>query len=214
MISLDQLKAIMPRAGRQAELCLGPLNEAMAEREIDTAARIAPFLANVAHESGELRRFRENMNYRADRLLVVFKNHFDAESAKAYAGNPVAIANRVYANRNGNGDEQSGDGWKYIARGGIGITFYDNYRKVSFGLYGDGDILLARPELLEEPIGAMRSAAFFWWSNGLNHIADCPDSFDTVCDVINRGRKTARIGDANGYAERLAYFDRAKKVLA
>lgn len=181
MITREQLIAIMPSADVRADRWLGPLNEAMAEFGIDTQRRVAAFLAQIAHESGQLRYTKE------------------ISSGAAYDTGRLAV-------RLGNTPEADGDGQRYKGRGLIQITGVFNYRRCSNALYGDSSILLTRPELLEETIPAARSAAWFWWSNGLNVVADCPNSFQTITMRIN--------GGLNGYAERLAFFERAKKAIA
>lgn len=182
MITLEQMKKIIPHAGRKVGVFFGPLTEAMAEFGIDTPARQAAFLAQVAHESGSLRYVRE------------------------------IASGRAYEGRVDLGNTQPGDGARFRGRGLIQITGRANYRACSIALFGD-DRLLDRPELLEQPVPACRSAAWFWREHNLNRWADAGD-FDGASDVINRGRKTAKIGDANGYADRLAFYERAKEVLS
>jgi putative chitinase len=182
MITLEQMKKVIPYAGRKVGVFLGPLNEAMAEFGIDTPARQAAFLAQIAHESGSLRYVRE------------------IASGRAYEGRAAL------------GNTRPGDGVRFKGRGLIQITGRANYRSCSIALYGD-ERLLDMPELLEEIGPACRSAAWFWREHNLNTWADAGD-FDGASDVINRGRKTAKIGDANGYADRLAHYERAKEVLS
>lgn len=180
MITLSQLKAIMPLAGARADAFLEPINAAMTEFHIDTVRRVQAFLAQIAHESGQL--------------------HYTRELASGAAYDTGRLAERL-----GNTPEADGDGQRYKGRGLIQITGYDNYRKCSIALYGNPQTLLDQPELLESPAAACRSAAWFWWSNGLNVTADIPNSFQTITKRIN--------GGLNGYAERLAFFERAKKVI-
>lgn len=182
MLTLTLLKKIIPYAGVRADAFLGPLNAAMDEFGIDTPARQAAFIAQIAHESGSLRYVRE------------------IASGEAYEG------------RRDLGNTEPGDGVRYKGRGLIQITGRANYRACSLALFGD-ERLLASPQLLEESGNACRSAAWFWKTHGLNKWADAGD-FDGVSDVINRGRKTAKEGDANGYEDRLAYYERAQSVLA
>lgn len=175
MITLDQLKKIVPYAGPRAGIFLVPLNDAMDEFGIDTPARQAAFLAQVAHESGSLRYVRE------------------IADGKAYEG------------RADLGNIQPGDGPRFKGRGLIQITGRANYRACSKALYGDDETLQLHPELLEDVVPACRSAAWFWWAHGMNTIADAGD-FRKITRVIN--------GGFNGYQERLAYYERAKEVLA
>lgn len=181
MITESQLIEIMPHARKRAALWLEPLNVAMTEFGIDTSRRVAAFLAQIAHESAELRYVRE------------------LASGEAYdTGRP--------AERLGNTLDADGDGQRFKGRGLIQITGRYNYRQCSMALFGDSQILLDEPELLEEPNNAARSAAWYWWVRGLNVTADCPNSFQTITRVIN--------GGLNGYAERVAYFEQAKRVLS
>lgn len=175
MITLDQLKKIIPYAGPRASVFLLPLTGAMTEFGIDTPARQAAFLAQVAHESGSLRYVRE-----------------------------IADGN-AYEGRADLGNTLCGDGPRFKGRGLIQITGRANYCVCSKALYGDNGTLQLHPELLEDVVPASRSAAWFWWSHGLNSIADLGD-FRKITRVINGGFK--------GYDERLANFQRAQAVLA
>lgn len=160
-VTLDQLKMIMPYAGKRAEVFLDPLNRAMAEFEINRPLRQAAFLAQVAHESGSLRYVRE------------------LASGEAYDTGRLA-------ERLGNTPEDDDDGERYRGRGLIQITGTDNYRACSVALFGDGQHLLDHPELLEQPDLAARSAAWFWWSRKLNVYADVQD-FRAITRKINGG---------------------------
>ena len=160
------------------------LVSAMEEFEIDTPGRIAAFLAQVAHESGNFRAVHENLNYKAEGLTKIFHKYFpDMETAEDYAHQPEKIANRVYSNRMGNGDEASGDGWRYCGRGLIQLTGKDNYSACGAELEVD---LHENPGYLETPEGAARSAAWFWWSRDLNALADEKD-IKAITKKINGG---------------------------
>lgn len=147
--------------------------------EINVPLRIAHFMAQIEHESG-LKPISENLNYSAKRLLEIFKSDFDTNRDKWLSpkekekvlfliGSPERIANFVYANQNGNGSEESGEGWKYRGRGFIQITGKENY----FRLANDTDIdCLKNPDLLLEEANAMISALWFWDLKGLNLLAD------------------------------------------
>jgi len=139
---------------------------------VNTPLRIAHFMAQIEHESG-LKPISENLNYSAERLLVIFPKYFISnEDANRYARNPQKIANRVYANRMSNGSETSGMGWKYRGRGFIQITGYSNY----FMLSKDTRInFLDNPDLLLEEANSMISALWFWNKNKLNELADKND---------------------------------------
>lgn len=160
------------------------IETAMAEFGIDTPARQAAFLAQIGHESGGL--------------------HWSTE-----IWGPTPAQTR-YEGRKDLGNTQAGDGYKFKGRGLIQITGRANYQSAGDALGVD---LVTRPELLAEPELAARSSAWFWQSHGLNAFADAGD-FDGVSDLINRGHKTERIGDTNGYADRLALYTAAKEVLA
>ena len=161
---------------------------------ITTKLRKAHFLAQVAHESSCFERIEENLNYSATALVKIFPSRFTKEDSLIYQRKPEMIANKAYANRYGNGDEQSGDGWKYRGRGGIQITFKDNYKELSTDWNID---VLSDPDMLLLPDYAVRSACWFWWTKGLNRIADA----GTVKDV------TKKINPALvGLKERQNYF--------
>lgn len=179
------------------------LAAAMDAFAINTPARRAAFLAQVAHESGLFTRRSENLNYRADRLRVVFPRYFptDALAAK-YAGRPELIGARVYANRLGNLGEDSGDGYRYRGRGFIQVTGKTNYAACGKAL---GIDLVKQPEQLEAIPLAAKSAAWFWSANGCNELADA-GRFSDITRRINGGQI--------GADERLALFRKAQGVLA
>jgi len=153
---------------------------------IDTMLRQRHFLAQLLHESDGFLAVRENLNYSADSLLKTFPKYFSSkEEAEKYAKKPEQIANKVYANRLGNGKEASGDGWRYIGRGLIQISGKDNYSKLSRALFGD-ERLLSIPEILETPYYAVESACYFWQMNDLNKFAD-DDDIVAVTKRINGG---------------------------
>jgi putative chitinase len=172
------------------------LNMTMLKYDINTPQRQAMFLSQLAHESGNFRHVVENLNYSAAGLQKVFKKYFPTEAeAQAYARQPEKIANRVYANRMGNGDEASGEGWKYRGRGLIQLTGKNNY--ASFSLSADNNALL-EPDLVAEPELAAVSAGWFWNTNRLNQLADTGD-VRAVTRRIN--------GGFNGLADREAKYN-------
>ena len=206
----DQLLTILPNARQQAGIFLAPLIAAMAEFGITTPARQAAFIATLGHETGQLATLVENFNYGAPGLMATWPGRFPTLAiANAYARQPERIANKVYALREGNGDEKSGDGWRYRGAGGIQLTFANNQLACAAALGIASDQIGA---WLRTPLGACRSAGWFWQRNDINRWADAGD-FDGVSDVVNRGRKTAAIGDAIGYADRLALYTVAARVL-
>lgn len=204
LIESGEILAIMPNAGKRIPAFLHPLNDAMQEWSITSGERMAMFLAQAAHESGELGRMRENMNYSAERLLQVFPKYFTTEEAKDYERQPERIASRVYADRMGNGDEASGDGWRFRAAGIFGITGRDNYSVLS-SFYGVD--FVADPELVATPEWACRSAGHYWALRKLSVLADHNDeeSFREVTKRIN--------GGYIGLQDRLKYWRRACGIL-
>jgi putative chitinase len=162
-ITENNLIDIMPNARSQAGVFFYGLKSAMARRHIDSLKRVAAFLAQVGHESGQLRYVRELGN-----------NQYLSK----YDTGTLAL-------RLGNTPEADGDGQKYRGRGLIQITGCSNYRQCSLGLFGD-ERLLSLPELLEQPQWAAESAAWFWEQNGLNELAD-RDQFNTITRRINGG---------------------------
>lgn len=185
-LTLDQLRAIMPQAGARAGIFLTPLNAAMDEFGIDTPARQAAFLAQVAHESGQLRYVREIASGAA----------YDGRED---LGNTRAEAIRIAA------EHGSTPGRWWRGHGLIQITGYDNHRACSVALYEDADYLLHHPQALEVPAPAARSAAWFWLAHHLNDPADRGD-FMRITRIIN--------GGTNGLQERVEFYERAQKVLA
>lgn len=205
MITTEQLTAIAPHAGSHAGQFVDPLNAALDRFRINVVARQAAFIANLAHESASFTRLEENLNYSWQALRRTWPSRFTTdEMAQTYHRDPEKIASFVYANRYGNRDASSGDGWRYRGRGLIQITFHDNYADCSTGLFSYPSKLLTEPELLLDPVYACTSAAWFWQSRGLNELADAGD-LRAITKRIN--------GGYNGYAERLAFYQKAQEVL-
>ena len=183
----------------------------LAKFGIDTHLELAHFLSQVDHESAGFKAKVENLNYSDAGLLKTFGKYFTATTAKQYARKPQNIANRVYANRMGNGDEKSGEGWKYRGRGYIQLTGKNNYSALNSYLKSIGlaDNVLASPDLVETKYPLL-SAAYWWMVNGLNQIADDGEAESVVKAVTKRVN-----GGLNGYAHRLEmfkyYFDLLKK---
>lgn len=157
--------------------------------KINTSVRMAHFLSQCAHESSGFKALSENLNYSAAGLMSVFRKYFDAESAKQYARQPERIANRVYANRMGNGDEESGDGWRYRGRGVIQLTGKNNYKAFAGHIRSD---VVANPDTVSKKY-ALDSAAWWWSSNRMNAVADKGD----VVAVTKRVN-----GGTNGLSDR------------
>lgn len=176
---------------------LDALVPAMLLEGIDTPMRIAHFLAQVLHESGRLSVVQENLNYSAERLLRVFPRHFrDIEQARAYAHQPERIANRVYGGRMGNGNEASGDGYRYRGRGFIQLTGKHNYQ--GFADWSEEDVV-ANPDLVSGELAAL-SAVYFWTTRKLNAMADV-DDLTAITRRVN--------GGLNGLEDRVQLLDQA-----
>jgi putative chitinase len=168
--------------------------------DINTPQRISMFLAQIGHESGGLTKLHENLNYKAARLTQIFPKYFKDVDPDDYASNPEAIANRVYCSRMGNGDEHSGDGYRFRGRGAIQLTGRSNYTACGTDLEVD---LIENPDWLETPEGAIMSAAWFWDQRDLNDYADKGDVL-TVTKKIN--------GGTIGLDERKELYEEALKI--
>lgn len=201
LITREQLAASLYKATpANIDAYLGPINAACAEFNINTPKRIASFLAQIAHETGCLKGVEENLNYSRERLEQIFPKYFPDGLAELYAGIPAKIGSRVYANRMGNGDEGSGDGYTFRGRGLFQLTGKSNYK--SCGAYIGVD-LVNYPALLCRPDVAAKSAAWFWNERQLSKAADVED-FKTITKKIN--------GGYNGYADRVKYWLKARKA--
>jgi putative chitinase len=153
---------------------------------ITTPARVAGFVAQCQHESGDFIWLSENLNYGAKGLRNLFGKYFPNDDlARQYERKPQMIANRIYANRMGNGNEQSNDGWHYRGRGILQITGRSNYTQCSRDLFSD-DTLAHNPDLLRTPEYAIISACWFWYKNVLNPICDQGDIV-LLSKLINGG---------------------------
>jgi len=178
------------------------LREILPDYEIDTPVRVASFLGQTAHESGGYRALRENLNYSATGLNGIFKKYFPTvESAKPYERQPEKIANKIYANRMGNGPETSGDGFKHRGRGLIQLTGKSNYQAFADSL----EISLEEAiEFLETYEGAVQSACWFWETNNLNKWADAHD-WVKMTKIIN--------GGTIGLEDRIKHIEHAMHIL-
>jgi putative chitinase len=184
-----------------------PLQAACDKYQINTPLRAAAFLATYGIESARLTALTENLNYSAEGLLATFPKYFTAEQAQEYAHKPPMIANRAYANRNGNGDEASGDGWLFRGRA-MGITGRRNYLLCGIGIELD---LTTTPSLLEQPSDAAMASAWWWSNRNLNALADA-GNFLGVSRAVNLGSAASK-AMPNGYSERLALYTAAKQAL-
>lgn len=178
------------------------LNIILPKYNISTVDQIAAFLAQCGHESLDFTHLKENLNYSADALQRVWHSRFPTpEIAAQYARNPERIANKVYANRMGNGDEASGDGWKYHGRGAIQLTGHDNYAAFAAAIYVSMDGVI---QYLETLRGAVESACWYWTSHNLNDLA-------TKDDIVGLTKKIN--GGIIGLDDRTARFERCLAAL-
>lgn len=212
MITSSILQSIcVTTAGRIACLRYLPfLIKHMPDYGIDTPARVAAFIAQIAHESSDFTRIEENLNYSAKGLADTWPSRFKLASgfpnplASALAKQPEAIANHVYANRMGNGPVESGDGWRYRGRGLKQITGKDNYRQCGEALNLD---LVTQPDLLLNHDSAVESACWFWRARNLSPLADA-GNFLQVTKNINGGTIGHGRLDDDRPADRVDYYAR------
>lgn len=189
--------------GRSASGFAVMINASIATYHIKTKADLCAFIANVLHESDGFTKLRENMNYKAPRLLEVFPKYFKTlQSAQnAVNGGQVKIANIVYGGRMGNSKDND-DGFNYRGGGPIHLTGRDNYRLCSVGI-GAGNALLDNPELIIKPEYATKSALWFWSRNSCSREAN-QGNFERACVIVNGGK--------NGLNERIALFKKAWSI--
>ncbi|MDQ0463052.1 putative chitinase [Caulobacter ginsengisoli] len=200
-IDAASLKAFSPACDAAG---LAPAFQAACDaRQINTARRITHFLGQIYVESGGFTRLVENLNYKAARLVQVWPSRFpNIAAATPFAGNPEALANKVYGGRMGN--TAPGDGWKYRGRGFIQLTGKSNYTAASTW---SGLDLVGNPDQAAAETGAAQIAAAFWANNGLNAIADGADETAAI------KAETLKInGGLNGLAERTAAITKAKGI--
>jgi putative chitinase len=176
MITAEQFHHLFPRA-QDPESWAASMQEVFPTYEINTPHRVAAFLAQCGHESGGWTVFEENLNYSAQGLNGIFKKYFPTlESAQPYARKPEMIANKIYANRMGNGGPGTGDGYKYRGRGPIQLTGKDNYRAFAKEMFDDWENLFENPDwVTADRDFALMSAIWFWNKNKLNVQADSGD---------------------------------------
>jgi len=205
MIDANQLKVIMPKC--PIGIC-DALARKLPDFEVNTRQRIAAFISQVAHESNEYSILQENLFYHsADRLMQVWPRIFHSvDTAKPYTENPAGLANFVYANRNGNGNEASGDGWNYRGRFGIQRTGRNNYQRF---MDATGINVIDHPELLLVPEYGVMSDLLFWKDNNLNNYAD---DVLAVSRGVNLGNPNSK-AIPNGMSSREAYYHKTLAVL-
>jgi len=179
------------------------LSSVLPTYEIDSPQRVAAFIAQCTHESGGFKRLKENLNYKAESLRRVFPKYFTSDAlAQEYAHKQEQIANRVYGGRMGNGDESSGDGYRYCGRGLIQLTGRNNYTKFAESIGMSAEEV---PALLETFEGAVKSACWFWKTNNLNQYADAGDIL-TMTKRIN--------GGTIGLEDRIKHYNHALEVFS
>lgn len=200
-ITQDQLQRALGLSSKVSATWIDPLNATLERFQIEEPLHIAAFLAQIGHESALLSAVQENLNYSASGLRAVFPKYFTMAEAEQYARKPQAIANRVYANRMGNGDEASGDGWKFRGRSPVMVTGKDNYEACGAAL---GIDLIQEPDILVNPEYGAQAAGWFWQSRNLNKLAEAGD-FDAITRRIN--------GGMNGAADRNALWKKAKVAM-
>jgi putative chitinase len=164
------LKSLQEKIGATADGAFGPgtMKKAMEFYKL-TPVRAAHFFAQTAHETGGFKLFTENLNYSADGLQKIFGKYFPGTLEESYSRNPEKIANRVYASRMGNGNEASGDGWKFRGRGALQLTGKDNYK--AFSDYLKKPEIMTNPDLVATTY-SFESAMFFFDKNKLWSICD------------------------------------------
>lgn len=209
MLTLSQLKQLLPK-NKYVEHWHHALNQLLPDYDINTSHRIAAFIAQCSHESGGFTALKENLNYKPQSLRRLFSKYFpDDAIANQYCARPnkqEAIANRIYANRMGNGDESSGDGYRFCGRGLIQLTGRSNYQSFADSIEVDGHPLKIDevPDYLATFEGAAQSACWFWETNNLNQWADKGDIL-TLTKRIN--------GGTIGLEDRKRHYEHALHVL-
>jgi len=197
MSQSQALMLLQTQCGVTADGAFGPGTFKAASQHLGlTKDRAAHFFAQTYHESGGFLALSENLNYSAQGLLGTFPSHFNSGNAAAYARQPEKIANHVYANRNGNGDEASGDGWKFRGRGCIQLTGKANYQ--AFSVYANRPDVMTNPDIVSTEL-AFESAMFFFQHNGIWAIADQGVNTATITAVTKRVN-----GGTIGLADRIA----------
>lgn len=198
----QELSSILPNC-KDPEGWAEALNETLPKFDINEPLDVAMFLSQVGHESAQLNVLEENLNYSSNALMKVFGKYFkDEATAQEYARKPSKIASRVYANRMGNGDEESQEGWLYRGRGILQITGKNNYTECSLFLFDDTSVLIDDPDILLQPNYAIGSACWYWTRNKLLGLTD-----------VKRATRIVN-GGTHGLDDRIAIYDRATSYLA
>ena len=198
-IDLSRLKGHVPDA------VITQIPTVMEKFQINTPLRLAHFLAQCGHESGNFKAVQENLNYSADGLKKIFPKYFPGNLSESYARNPEKIASKVYGGRMGNGDESTKEGFKFRGRGYIQLTGKSNYTAFAKSI---GEDTISNPDLVATKY-PLASAAWFFSKNGLNSIADKGADSSTVTAVTKRVN-----GGTIGLADRIKHFNEYYKLLS
>lgn len=207
----------MVRAEQLAKLHIGaewvgPLNDVFDRFGIATRNQQAAFIGQCGHECGHFRILEENLNYRAETLMKLWPKRFPTlEIANQYAKNPKKIANMVYANRMGNRDESSGDGYRFRGRGCIQLTGHANYFHAGKALGVD---FVMEPDLVSTPKYAAMTAGWFWSTHGCNQVAETGLPLDTNGEMTWALLTKKINGGTIGLADRIAHTKQAISALA
>jgi putative chitinase len=201
-LTLQQLQKIIP-GNEHTEHWFEALSQCLPDYEINTPLRIAAFFGQTKVESANYTAIHENLNYKPESLMRLWHKYFPTmEIANQYAHKPEQIANRAYANRMGNGPEESGDGWAHCGRGLIQLTGKSNYQSFADSL----QITLPQAvEYLKTFEGCVQSACWFWETNNLNALADA-GNIDAISKKVN--------GGTEGIDQRRNYFHQVLQILS
>jgi len=201
ILTQDQLAQMIP-GNQHVSYWYDALSACLPDYDINSVPRVAAFIAQCAHESANFTAIVENLNYRAESLMKTWPKHFpNMDIANQYAHKQQAIANKVYAGRMGNGDEASGDGYKYCGRGLIQITGKANYQIFADSISTPVETI---PDFLTTFEGAVQGSAWFWESHDLNTLADNRD-IQHMTKIIN--------GGLLGIDDRMARYNNALQIL-
>lgn len=207
VLTKTQLVSAVPNL-KGADTFLPILNTTLEKYGITAPLEVAAFVATCGHESSDFSTFSENLNYSSDALLRVFHKYFTPALADQYARNAKAIGSRVYANRMGNGDEKSGDGYIFRGAGAIQLTGRYTIGKFAFAV---GMPIDQANAYLRTTTGALEGAGWYWKTNNLHQYVN---DFQALSAVVNVGRASATPDQIVGWPDRIARFMRARKAIS
>lgn len=207
MVTAEQLRALKIKPD------LAPVfNEVFERWGITTLRQQACFIGQCGHESQNFTRLEEGLSYSAERLMVVWPKRFPTlESAKPYARNPRALANKVYGGRMGNRDEASDDGWRFRGSGWVQLTGHDGFYHFSQAMGVD---FVMKPDLVRTPQYAGHSAGWFWSTHNCNALAESGAPLDAVGDPTWIALTKKINGGTVGLPDRVAHTRAALRVFA